>query len=96
MIRYTTSKGEAKATISGVEFNGDMKKVFGGPDGIRTMTFPKVVRKIQQGSFHNIESLRSVVLNEGLEALGTDEYKPDGMRYFGVFEESRLERVRFP
>ena len=43
-----------------------------------------------------MKSLRIAMLNEGLEALGTDEYKPDGMRYFGAFEESGLEHVRFP
>ena len=96
MIRYTASKGEAKAAISGVEYGRNRETVFGGPDDIRTVIFPTMVRIIRQGSFYGIKSLRSVVLNEGLEALGTDEYKPDGMRYFGVFEESRLEHVRLP
>ena len=43
-----------------------------------------------------MKPLRSVVLNEGLEALGTDEYDEKGERYFGAFQESGLESVRFP
>lgn len=37
-----------------------------------------------------------MAINEGLEALGTDEYQPDGKTYFGVFEGSGLRRVRLP
>ena len=36
------------------------------------------------------------MLNEGLEALGTDEYKPDGKTYSGVSEESGLEAILHP
>lgn len=43
-----------------------------------------------------MKSLRSAVLNEGLETLGTDECMPDGKRYPGVFQESGLEHVKFP
>ena len=62
-----------------------MKTIFGGPDDIRTMIFPKMVRIIRQGSFRGVKSLVSAVLNEGLETLGTDEHKLDGEKYFGVF-----------
>ena len=44
-----------------------------------------MVRTIRQGSFYGVKSLVSVLLNEGLETLGTDEYKLDGEKYFGVF-----------
>ena len=73
-----------------------MTTVFGGSDGIRTITFPSAVRAIRQGAFYKVESLRSVVLNEGLEALGTDECQSDGNRRPGVFQESGLERARLP
>ena len=76
-IAYAVGEGGTRATISGVEFGRDMKMVFGGPDDVRTVIFPKMVRTIRQGSFHNVESLRSVVLNEGLETLGTEEHLPD-------------------
>ena len=42
-----------------------------------------------------INSLRSAVLNEGLETLGTDEYDY-GSLYLGAFQDSGLERVRLP
>lgn len=59
--------------VSGVEYDRGMETVFGGSDGIRTMTFPNTVRTIRQSSFHEAKSLRAVVLNEGLEVLGTEE-----------------------
>ena len=33
---------------------------------------------------------------EGLEVLGTDEYLKDGGLYYGVFEESSVEKVKLP
>ena len=64
--------------VSGVEFSRDMTTIFGASDDIRTMIFPTTVRTVRQGSFCSAFPLRSVVLNEGLEVLGTDEYQSDG------------------
>ena len=36
----------------------------------------------------------SAVTNEGLEALGTDEYKDDGGMGSGAFEDSGLKRIK--
>ena len=96
MITYTVSEEHVRATVSGVELSRDIKCIFGGSDGIRTMIFSTIIRSVRQGSFHGVKSLKSVVLNEGLERLGTEEYKPDGEMYSGAFQESGLERVRFP
>ena len=82
--------------VSGVEFGRDMKTIFGGPDDIRTMIFPKMVRIIRQGSFYGVKSLVSVVLNEGLEVLGTEEHSLDQLKFCGVFQESGVKRVKFP
>lgn len=90
------NKRSAWATVSGVEFSRSMDTVLGGPDDIRTMIFPNMVKIVRQGAFYCVKSLQSVVLNEGLEVLGTDEYQPDGMWYSGVFQESGLRRVRLP
>ena len=73
-----------KLEVSGVEFSRDMTKIFGASDGIR------------QESFCDFKFLQSVILNEGLEVLGTDEYRPDGKEYSGVFQESGLTRVKLP
>ena len=36
----------------------------------------------------------STVANEGLETLGTDEYKDDGGMGSGAFEDSGLKRIK--
>ena len=36
------------------------------------------------------------MLNEGLEVLGTDEYKENGSSYRGVFQWSAIESVTLP
>ena len=73
-----------------------MDNVLAGPDNVRTMTFPVTVRIVRQGSFHGITSLKSVVLNDGLGVLGTDECRSDGARFPGAFEGSGLKRVQLP
>lgn len=84
-ITYAVGEGGTRAAVSGTEFSRDMNKIFGGSDDTRTLTFPETVRIIQQSAFYGAKSLGSAVLNEGLEMLGTDEYKPDGEPYPGVF-----------
>ena len=74
MIRYSAGKKELRTCISGIKFGRDMEKVFGGPDDIRTVIFPNMVRTVRQGSFCGVRSLVSVLLNEGLEMLGTEEH----------------------
>ena len=96
MIGYSACKRELRTCISGVEFGRDMKMVFGGPGDVRTVTFPNMVRTVRQGSFHNVESLRSVTLNEGLETLGTEERSLDQFTYCGVFQESGVRKVKLP
>ena len=73
-----------------------MKTLFKGPDGIRTIIFPSMLRIIKQSAFYEIKSLKKAVLNEGLEVLGTDELRPDNDWYPGVFENSELRDVVFP
>ena len=66
--------------------------------GLESFKSPISLREVAQGAFAECKSLITVELNEGLEALGTDEH-PDGDRnqmYYGVFEESSLERVELP
>ena len=84
-ITYAVGERGTMTTISGTEFSRDMNKIFGGSDDTRTLTFPETVRIIQQSAFYGAKSLGSAVLNEGLETLGTDEYRPDGEPYPGVF-----------
>ena len=55
-----------------------------------------MVRTIRQGSFRGVKSLKSAILNEGIETLGTDERSLDQLTFCGVFQESRLKKVKFP
>ena len=95
-IRYTAGRKEVRTTVSGIEYDQYTTKIFGGPDDIRTIIFPKMLRTVRQGAFHGAKGLRSAVLNEGLETLGTDEYTKDGGQYYGAFQESALERIDLP
>ena len=44
--RETRTLGQ-RITVSGVEFDWDMGAVLGGPDGIRTLTLPGMVRALR-------------------------------------------------
>ena len=94
MIRYRASKKELSVCISGIECSNDIRKIFGGPDDVRTIIFPEMVRTVRQGSFRGVKSLRSVVLNEGLEVLGTEEHSLEQFTFCGVFQESGVKRVK--
>ena len=94
-VQYVPGE-EPSIAVSGVEYSRNMEKIFGGTDDVLTMIFPDMVRSVRQGSFHGAKGLRSVVLNEGLEVLGTDERKNDKSVECGVFQESGLEKVLLP
>lgn len=49
-----------------------------------------------QGAFAKCQHLKSVRFGDGLVELGTDERPDDGEMYFGVFQESAVERVELP
>ena len=46
-IRYTAGDREVRVTASGIEYNRNMITIFGGSDGVRTITFPETVRVIR-------------------------------------------------
>lgn len=64
--------------------------------GLQSLTLPESVRTVAQGAFHDCGSLKTVVLNEGLEALGTDEYLNGSAVMYGVFHNSALEDIKLP
>lgn len=70
-INYTADEQKMRVTISGVQYSRDTKSMFSGSDGIRTITFPAMVRSVRQRSFYKMRSLRIAILNEGLETLGS-------------------------
>lgn len=82
--------------ISGAQFSRDMKEVLGSLDVIRTIILPPMVRTVKQGAFYRSTVLRSAVLNEGLEVLGTDWHNANGSMNSGVFEASGVRKIRLP
>ena len=82
-----------------VEFPGSLEEIClraFRETGLESVTIPSSVRVLRQSAFCNCQDLRTAVLEEGLEVLGTDEYTRDGGRWFGVFEGSGLENVQLP
>ena len=63
---------------------------------IEEFAAPSSLRTVSQAAFQNCQALKRVILNEGLEVLGTDEYPEDGKRYYGVFQESAVESISLP
>ena len=53
-------------------------------------------RVLAQAAFAMCKNLKTVVLNEGLEALGTDEYDTDGKNRHGVFGYSAVQDIHLP
>ena len=54
------------------------------------------MRVIHQSAFYNCQHLAKIVINEGLEVLGVDEYTDDSEMWYGVFEDSSIEHVELP
>ena len=82
--------------ISGVKFDRGMKTLFEGPDGIRTIIFPSMLRTVRQIAFCGVKSLLKAVLNEGLEVLGENRPLPNNELIVGVFEGTGLKDVKLP
>ena len=90
-VRYGRSQKEARLFVSGTELAKDMSRVVRGARNSKTIAFPSTVGMVLDGAF-SYTSVRSVVLNEGLETL--DEYL--GLRCAGVFSFTRLKQVALP
>ena len=95
VYKIGTNGKKARLFVSGLELSRDLSRVVRGAKNIRTATFPGTTRKVSDGAFA-ATSIMSVVLNEGLEALGVDECPIDREKYYGVFQESGLRQVKFP
>ena len=57
---------------------------------------PLSLRTVSQGAFNNCQVLKRVILNEGLEVLGTNERPDDEQWYYGIFQGSAVESVSLP
>ena len=61
------ARSKTQLFVSDTEFDRNMSQVVKGSKN-KTITFPKTIRKACEYAFHSA-SLKSVVLNEGLEVL---------------------------
>ena len=75
---------ETRPVVSGIEFSRDMSRITWGAN-VKTLAFPGTVREVQDNSFCR-KTVRSVLLNKGLETLG--EYR--GNFTTGCFSCTRL------
>ena len=87
--------GEIIISVSGTKYNGCMAGILKGATGIRTITFPTTVREFVGEAFCEYASLRSAVLNEGLEKLGSNGRRFD-RQSARVFARSGIRKVCFP
>lgn len=67
-----------------------------GQTGLESVELPGSLRTVSQGAFYLCKNLRVVKFNEGIEAIGTDEYSDSNEMWVGAFQESTLENVELP
>ena len=79
-----------RTRVSNLEFDRAVTDVFEGPNELRTLTTPNTLRDVREYAFYDAAALRSVVLNPGLEALGTGDDDS------GAFQNAGLTRVQLP
>ena len=60
----------------------DMGSIIRGAEDTVTLVFPKSVRVVEKDAFHQIQSLKQVIVNDGLEKL---ESGPDPHGHRGPF-----------
>ena len=71
-----------------------MQLIEGGAEKIKTITFPKTIRFVQNGAFSG-RPLRSAILNEGLQKLG-ETINDWGDQRSGCFSGSQIEKITLP
>ena len=77
--------------VSDTKFNRDMSYFVEGPRDVKTIATPSTVRHFVDSAFDYM-SVRSIVLNEGLEGLG----KFQGGNYCGIFCDMQIQYVTLP
>ena len=76
-VRWTRGRiGDQKYLISasGIVETRDETTIFDGAPNVRTVILPQAVRKLENAAFKNRRSLRSIIMNEGLEAVPSNVF----------------------
>ena len=92
-LGHTTSY-QQRLFVSRIEFNRKLSQIARAISSVTTVTFPNTVTLVLDGAFQNT-SLRSVVLNEGLEQLGECGINIID-RHRGVFSNTLVKSVTLP
>ena len=91
--------GSLRLFVAGTELDRGVSAVVRVAARTKTMTFPGTTREARNSAFSGVyeelRALRSVVLNEGLEALGGCSDGDSDPRY-GVFTDTQLRQVALP
>ena len=71
-ISYAVRDGKDQLLLvtPALDLGRNMSRVERGRDWARTATFHRTVREVRESAFERNWSVRSVILNEGLEAIG--------------------------
>ena len=83
-----------RAFVSGSEFDRNMSQIVAADVNAKTATFPNTARRVLDRAFADT-SLRSAVLNEGLERLGGHREECRN-RYVGVFCNTKIQKITLP
>ena len=76
--------------VSETQFDRNMSWLVHGANSIRTIIFPSTVRDVSETVFKTNRSLRSAVLNEGLERLG--ELRDENKTYYDwAFKNTKIK-----
>ena len=96
-ISYRACTGGGRSPlllVSGTEFDRELLRIERVAEGAATVIFPNTARGTLEGAFEN-SSLRSAVLNEGLERLGGCEDEDDNS-HDGIFRNAEIRQVTLP
>ena len=66
--------------VSGAEFTRDMRELIRGAHGCRTIAPPKILKRVCEYAFECIDSLASVILNDGLEEICEEAFSKNGLK----------------
>ena len=89
-----TNDGSPRLLISKIEYDRDLSRIARATKNARTIIFPHTIREAACGAFGDT-SLRSAVLNEGLEVLGVCRR---AYNYWnsGVFRRTLVKHITLP
>ena len=78
--------------VSGIVKTRDETIIFNGTNDARTVVLPLATRKLENSAFENRKSLRSIIMNEGLEDVGRASLSGTSLRELALPSTLRVLR----